>query len=54
MLVLKWYDKREVTMLSTIHQPHMGLTGKKNPKTKLSIRKPISIIDYNSKTNFNN
>jgi hypothetical protein len=49
MLALKWYDKREVTMLSTIHQLHMGFTGKNNPKTKTPIQKPISIIDYNSK-----
>jgi hypothetical protein len=34
MLALKWYDKREVIMLPTIHQPHMGVTGKKDPKTK--------------------
>ncbi|CAF4318460.1 unnamed protein product, partial [Rotaria sordida] len=49
MLALKWYDKREVTMLSTIHQPQMRFTGKNNPKTKQPIRRPISIIDYNSK-----
>ncbi|CAF3603311.1 unnamed protein product [Rotaria sordida] len=49
MLALKWYDKREVTILSTIHQPQMRFTGKNNPKTKQPIRKPISIIDYNSK-----
>ncbi|CAF3360073.1 unnamed protein product [Rotaria sp. Silwood2] len=50
MLALKWYDKREVTILSTIHQPQMRFTGKNNPKTKQPIRKPISIIDYNSKS----
>jgi hypothetical protein len=48
MLALKWYDKREVIMLSTIHQSHMEFTGKKDPNTKQPIQKPISTSDYNS------
>jgi len=34
MLALKWYDEREVIILSTIHQPHMRFIGKNDPKTK--------------------
>ncbi|CAF3240747.1 unnamed protein product [Rotaria sp. Silwood2] len=49
MLALKWHDKREVMMLSTIHEPRMEFTGKNYPKTEVPIRKPVSIIDYNSK-----
>jgi len=48
MLALKWFDKKEVIMLSTIHEPHMGFTGKNDPKTRRPIQKPISVIDYNS------
>ncbi|CAF4493863.1 unnamed protein product, partial [Didymodactylos carnosus] len=48
MLALKWFDKREGIMLSTIHEPRIQFTGKNDPKTKRPIQKPVSVIDYNS------
>ncbi|CAF3381557.1 unnamed protein product, partial [Rotaria sp. Silwood2] len=35
--------------MSTIHEPRMKFTGKNYPKTEVPIRKPVSIIDCNSK-----
>ncbi|CAF1052726.1 unnamed protein product [Didymodactylos carnosus] len=46
MLALKWFDKREVIMLPTIHEPRIGFTGKNDPKTKRPIQKPISVIEF--------
>lgn len=42
MTVLKWKDKRAVTMLSTCHGHEMSLSGGRAPKIK-----PKMIIDYN-------
>ncbi|XP_008188519.1 piggyBac transposable element-derived protein 4-like [Acyrthosiphon pisum] len=47
IIVAKWRDKRDVTMLSTKHNIDMIDTGKKNKK-KESIVKPKIIVDYNS------
>ncbi|CAF1017113.1 unnamed protein product [Rotaria sp. Silwood1] len=44
MLVLKWHDKRDVIMLTTIHEPQMKYTKRSNT----TIQKPASVIDYNS------
>ncbi|CAF1509918.1 unnamed protein product [Didymodactylos carnosus] len=48
MLALKWFDKREVIMLYTIHEARIEFTGKNDPKTKRSIQKLIPVIEYNS------
>ena len=46
-LVLKWLDKREVYMITTVHRVEFGTTGKKNWKTGEDIIKPVCICDYN-------
>ena len=47
MLVLTWYDKRQVSMLSTVHDASIVQTGKDDRTTGKPIEKPIVILDYN-------
>lgn len=47
LLAIKWFDKREVTILSAIHEARLGNTGKLHWQTRAQIRKPVSVIDYN-------
>ena len=47
LLAVKWFDKRDVTMLSTIHEARTISTGKIHWKTNEQIQKPVPIIDYN-------
>lgn len=47
IVVAKWHDKRDVTILSTRHTINMVDTGKKNKKNE-AIIKPQMIIDYNA------
>jgi len=42
--VLKWKDKREVTMISTYHG---GETRMKLPNCRQEKQKPVSVLDYN-------
>lgn len=44
---MKWRDKRDVHMLSTIHVPDMIPTNKIDHTTNKPIAKPICIKDYN-------
>ncbi|CAF4632136.1 unnamed protein product, partial [Rotaria sp. Silwood2] len=46
LLALKWQDKREVLILSTIHSPVYVNTGKIDRRTGEDIRKPLCILDY--------
>ncbi len=46
LMALKWQDKREVIMLSTIHKPKMIPTRKNDWKTQKVIVKPECVIDY--------
>lgn len=48
LMALKWQDKRDVHMLSTLHEPGFGPTKKKNYKDDKTIWKPLAIIDYNA------
>jgi hypothetical protein len=47
MLALKWHDKRDVYMLSTVHDSSMVSTGKKNSLTGEEILKPLCVKEYN-------
>lgn len=47
LLALKWKDKRDVHMLSTMHTGSMAETGKINFKTGQPIIKPKCVLDYN-------
>lgn len=48
LLFIRWQDKREVTMLSTIHENTIMETNKIDQITGHPIRKPTMVIDYNS------
>ncbi|XP_050717184.1 piggyBac transposable element-derived protein 4-like [Eriocheir sinensis] len=47
VLAVNWHDKRDVTMLTTVHQGHMQDTDKEGHRTHERIRKPDAVIDYN-------
>ena len=47
LMLLKWQDKREVIMLSSIHEPRMIRTQKLDWKTSKEIRKPECVVHYN-------
>jgi len=44
--VLKWKDKKEVTMILTYHEQE---TIMKRTKCRQEKQKPVSVIDYNEK-----
>ncbi|CAF3694111.1 unnamed protein product [Rotaria sordida] len=46
LLALKWKNKREVHMLSTIHSPSYTNTNKIDRQTGEVIRKPVCILEY--------
>ncbi|XP_020298636.1 piggyBac transposable element-derived protein 4-like [Pseudomyrmex gracilis] len=46
-LVMKWMDKREVYMITTVHEVRFSPTGKKHWRTKEDIVKPLCICEYN-------
>ena len=48
VVVAKWRDKRDVTMLSTRHNITLVDTGKKKNRNNETIMKPKIIVDYNS------
>lgn len=48
LMAFKWQDKRDVHMLTTLHEPGFGPTKKKNYKDDKTIWKPLAIIDYNA------
>lgn len=48
LMAFKWQDKRDVHMLTTLHEPGFAATKKKNYKTDENIWKPLAIIDYNA------
>ncbi|CAF1289214.1 unnamed protein product [Adineta ricciae] len=46
LLCERWFDKREVTILSTTHKPQMASSGKVHYATGEQIQKPESVKDY--------
>ena len=48
-MAMKWQDKREVYMLTTVHEVAFAPTGNKHFLTDEDIIKPICVIHYNSK-----
>ena len=47
VVVLKWQDKREVLMLSTLHAGHVTAGTKRNRRGK-QIKKPDCVFAYNA------
>lgn len=48
LLALKWKDKREVFMLTTMHDSEVTGTGKIDKQTGNETKKPLCILDYNA------
>lgn len=48
LLAIKWHDKREVHMLTSINKDGMAPTKKKNHLTNEIVEKPLAVIDYNA------
>nr|XP_053636290.1 piggyBac transposable element-derived protein 4-like isoform X1 [Cherax quadricarinatus] len=46
IMALRWHDKRDVTLLTTIHRNEMQDSGKVDRVTNERIRKPVTVIDY--------
>ena len=51
-MALKWQDKREVIMLSSIHKSRMIKTRKSDWKTQKVIEKPECIVRYDENMGF--
>ena len=51
MLALKWHDKKDVYMLSTVHDSSMISTGRKNSATGEELLKPLCVKDYDQNRN---
>ena len=47
LLALKWMGKREVHILTTLHEPVIVETEKNDRKTGRKITKPLCIAQYN-------
>ena len=47
LLALKWMDKREMHMLTTLHEPVTMETRKNDRETGRKIKKPLCIAQYN-------
>lgn len=47
ILFVRWQDRREVTLLSTMHTMEMKETGKKNRATGEDVLKPSCVLEYN-------
>lgn len=48
LLAMKWRDKKDVWMLSTVHIARLIETEKRNYRTGLKKNKPSCVVDYNS------
>lgn len=50
ILAVQWHDKRDVTMLSTLHKGEMVDSGKTDIRTGERILKPDLVVDYKKNT----
>ncbi|XP_050307697.1 uncharacterized protein LOC126744367 [Anthonomus grandis grandis] len=48
MLVVKWNDWRDVTMLTTLHENKMVSLPKKDRVTNENLQKPLCVLEYNN------
>lgn len=48
MIYERWQDKREVRMLSTMHDSELHVSGKAYWETRRMIQKPKNVLDYKS------
>ncbi|XP_040072194.1 piggyBac transposable element-derived protein 4-like [Ixodes scapularis] len=49
LLALKWFDKREVHLLTSMHEAHLEDTGKVDRRTGTPQKKPACVLEYNQK-----
>lgn len=47
ILAIKWHDKRDVKLLSTIHTNELAPSNKIDQNTGENVLKPVAILDYN-------
>ena len=47
MLVVKWKDRRDVTMLTTLHENKMVRLPRKDRVTNENLQKPLCVLEYN-------
>ncbi|KAL0879584.1 hypothetical protein ABMA27_003312 [Loxostege sticticalis] len=47
IMAVKWHDKKDVYILSTIHKDEMGPSEKMDRSTGLPVMKPECVLDYN-------
>ncbi|KAK6466760.1 piggyBac transposable element-derived protein 4-like, partial [Huso huso] len=47
MQVVRWMDKREIFMLTTMHNSSLKETGKSHWQTAEKIKKPVCVVEYN-------
>lgn len=50
MMCLKWKDKHDIYVLTTVHSCAMVNTGRKDRKTGADIQKPAAVLEYNKYT----
>lgn len=48
LLAVKWKDRRDVVMLTNMHEDHMVTLDKVDFKSKEPIKKPAPVVDYNA------
>lgn len=47
LMVEKWVDKRDILMISSVHENRLLDSGKRNRENNEIIKKPASVLDYN-------
>lgn len=49
LLVLKWKDRRDVTMITTFHENKLITLDKIDRVTNENVKKPLSVLEYNAR-----